>query len=63
MFISLCIQVEVSASNDAELTLWDGWVGSRIRTLVKAVEDHANVRPFPKPKVPKVADPDGKPRK
>ncbi|GIL71440.1 hypothetical protein Vretimale_2687 [Volvox reticuliferus] len=59
------IQVEVSADNDRDLVLWDGWVSSRIRRLVRNLEDHVRVRPFPKPQRPPVAkevDADSRPR-
>ncbi|GFR45660.1 hypothetical protein Agub_g7072 [Astrephomene gubernaculifera] len=46
------IQLEVSADSEADLVLWDGWVSSRIRRLVRNLEDHVRVRPYPKPQRP-----------
>ncbi|KAG2498362.1 hypothetical protein HYH03_003621 [Edaphochlamys debaryana] len=46
------IQLEVSANHDSDLLLWDGWVSSRIRRLVRNLEDHVRVRPYPKAQKP-----------
>eukprot|EP00198_Chlamydomonas_reinhardtii_P013319 XP_001702656.1 poly(a) polymerase [Chlamydomonas reinhardtii] len=41
---SFYIQLEVSADSEGDLVLWDGWVSSRIRRLVRNLEDHVRVR-------------------
>lgn len=41
------VLIEVYAENDADLEKWDGWVRSRIRLLVRVLEDLLNVRPHP----------------
>ncbi|KXZ51558.1 hypothetical protein GPECTOR_12g521 [Gonium pectorale] len=56
------IQLEVSADGEHDLVLWDGWVSSRIRRLVRNLEDHVRVRPYPKaqraPSGPKSVEPE-----
>jgi poly(A) polymerase len=42
------LRVEVLASTKEDLKAWDGWVHSRLRTLVGRVEDYVTVRPWPK---------------
>lgn len=37
-------QVEVIASTKETFKLWDGWVNSRLRTLVGRIEDFVTVR-------------------
>ncbi|KAG2448722.1 hypothetical protein HYH02_006078 [Chlamydomonas schloesseri] len=52
---SFYIQLEVSADSEGDLVLWDGWVSSRIRRLVRNLEDHVRVRPYPKAQKPPAA--------
>ncbi|GLC37322.1 hypothetical protein PLESTM_000568400 [Pleodorina starrii] len=55
------IQIEVSADTEQDLVLWDGWVSSRVRRLVRNLEDHVRVRPYPKAQrqpPPPAKDPD-----
>ncbi|GAX76367.1 hypothetical protein CEUSTIGMA_g3813.t1 [Chlamydomonas eustigma] len=42
------VQIEVVASDDENLKTWDGWVRSRLKLMVKNMEDHVNARPLPK---------------
>ncbi|KAG2433002.1 hypothetical protein HXX76_008729 [Chlamydomonas incerta] len=49
---SFYIQLEVSADSEGDLVLWDGWVSSRIRRLVRNLEDHVRIRPYPKAQKP-----------
>lgn len=39
-----CVQLEVSAETEDDLVRWDGWVSSRIRRLVEALQDSVRVR-------------------
>ncbi|KAL6757382.1 Poly(A) polymerase central domain-containing protein [Haematococcus lacustris] len=59
------IMIEVCASNELDLERWDGWVRSRVRLLVRQLEEHLNVRPFPDAeRVPASCNPeDPRPRK
>ncbi len=40
-------QIEVFASQEGDMDKWEGWVRSRVRHLVRALEEHVNVRPHP----------------
>ena len=40
-------QIEVSADTEGDLNAWDGWVHSRIRLLIKQIEDYVAARPWP----------------
>ena len=42
-------QVEVRAPDPDQLKTWDGWVRSRLKLMVKNMEEHVNARPLPKP--------------
>jgi poly(A) polymerase len=42
------LRVEVLARDKDDLKAWDGWVHSRLRTLVARVEDYVAVRPWPR---------------
>ena len=49
----------MSADNEQDLTAWDGWVHSRIRTLVKDLQDSVAPRTWPegfRNPEPRVAD-------
>lgn len=43
------LQIKVSAASEAEHRSWEGFVGSRIRFLIKGIEQvpHIQLRPFP----------------
>lgn len=58
-------QVDVMAADSSDLDKWDGWVRSRVRILVRHLEDHAAVRPHPEPlRPPPESHPDDpRPRK
>lgn len=43
------LQVEVRAPDPEQLKTWDGWVRSRLKLMVKNMEEHVNARPLPKP--------------
>ncbi len=40
----VCLQLEVSADTEDDLVRWDGWVSSRIRRLMEALQDSVRVR-------------------
>lgn len=42
------LQVEVTASSKDDFELWEGWVHSRMRLLIRAVGNMVDVRPWPK---------------
>ena len=42
------LQVEVSANNKEDFELWEGWVHSRMRLLVRSAGQVIDVRPWPK---------------
>ena len=41
------MQVEVQASSERDLAMWDGWVHSRLRHLVARLEPMVLVHPWP----------------
>ena len=49
-FITPCLspQIDVIASDDLSLKKWDGYIRSRLRMMVKNMEDSVNARPLPK---------------
>mmetsp|Transcript_2836 Transcript_2836/g.7407 ORF Transcript_2836/g.7407 Transcript_2836/m.7407 type:complete len:812 (+) Transcript_2836:78-2513(+) len=59
------VLIELIANNSGDMEKWDGWVRSRVRHLVRVLEEHANVRPFPESKsAPSEEHPeDSRPRK
>ena len=40
-------QIEVVAGDADQLKTWDGWVRSRLKLMVKNMEEHVNARPLP----------------
>ena len=47
-FFTLLPQVDVIAPDAVSLKKWDGYVRSRLRMMVKNMEDSVNARPLPK---------------
>jgi poly(A) polymerase len=43
----LC-QIEVTASNKEDFDVWEGWVHSRMRLLIRSAGMMVDVRPWPK---------------
>lgn len=43
------LQVEVTAATKEDFELWEGWINSRLRFLVKGAGGMVDVRPWPKP--------------
>ncbi|KAG1676134.1 hypothetical protein FOA52_004974 [Chlamydomonas sp. UWO 241] len=41
------VVVEVVSDTPSDLKTWDGWVRSRLRLMVKNMEEHVNARPLP----------------
>lgn len=46
------LQVEVTAANKDDFEKWEGWVGSRMRLLIRSAGMMLDVRPWPKPLKP-----------
>eukprot|EP00798_Chlamydomonas_sp_ICE-L_P000588 gene588-2009_t len=44
---SFYLQIAVSAASEEEFIKWDGWVKSRLRLMVRNMEEHLNARPLP----------------
>lgn len=42
------LQVEVTAANKEDFEKWEGWVGSRMRLLIRSAGTMLDVRPWPK---------------
>ena len=56
------LMVEVVAEGKEDFEVWEGWVHSRMRWLVRSAGNMVDVRPWPKALKPPLEGEDGKPR-
>jgi poly(A) polymerase Pap1 len=54
------LMVEVTAANKEDFELWEGWVHSRMRLLIRSAGNMVDVRPWPKAFEPPAPTPDEK---